>query len=113
MPSTARRFVYEHAFLPPKLPQSDHREEGADFLLKELYKATREFWRSMPVGTGDARVLEQLLPSLPKWIDVYAAGSPCCEVIIDLLQNMRHEGNNTRLIFQTKLIIFQMSSSST
>ena len=61
MPSTARRFVYEHAFLPPKLPQSDHREEGADFLLKELYEATREFWRSMPVGTSDARVLEQLM----------------------------------------------------
>ncbi|KAK5211702.1 hypothetical protein LTR41_003163 [Exophiala xenobiotica] len=91
MASTARRFVYEHAFLPPKLPQSNHGEEGADFLLKELYKATRELWRSMPVGTGDARVLERLLPSLPKWIDAYAAGTPCCEVIIDLLQNLRNE----------------------
>ncbi len=113
MPSTARRFVYEHAFLPPKLPQSDHREEGADFLLKELYEATREFWRSMPVGTSDARVLEQLLPSLPKWIDVYAAGTPCCEVIVDKLQNMRNEGSSPRVLSQTKLILLQMSSSST
>ncbi|KAK5382430.1 hypothetical protein LTR20_005937 [Exophiala xenobiotica] len=91
MASTARQFVYEHAFLPPKLPQSDHHEEGADFLLKQVSKAAHEFWLSMPVGASDKRVVEQMLPSLLKWIDVYAAGTPCCEVIIDTLQNMRNE----------------------
>jgi hypothetical protein len=104
MSSPARQFVYEHAFLPPKLPQSDHHEEGADFLLKQVSKAAHEFWLSMPVGASDTRVVEQMLPSLVKWIDVYAAGTPCCEVIIDTLQNMRNEGNSIQLLCKTKLI---------
>ena len=35
------KFIFEHLFLPPKLPQSDHDEHGADELLKQVSTAAR------------------------------------------------------------------------
>ncbi|KAJ4505776.1 hypothetical protein HRR86_008095 [Exophiala dermatitidis] len=66
----------------------DHEEAGADNVLKEISEAARQFLRSLPTGSNEARVWTQLVRCLPKWIEIYDAGSPCSHKIIEALRNM-------------------------
>ncbi|KAL2413203.1 hypothetical protein ABEF95_002207 [Exophiala dermatitidis] len=88
MKPDAAKFILEHCFLPPKLPQFDHGEAGADKILKEISEAAYEFSRSQPTGSNEARVWTQLLRCLPKWTEIYDGGSPCSHKIIEALRNM-------------------------
>ncbi|KIV86455.1 hypothetical protein PV11_02066 [Exophiala sideris] len=93
---SALQFLYEHAFLPPNLPQCDHEELGADFMLKEILNAAQEFSWMLPASGLERRVWQQLLPSLSKWVELYAGGIPCSKAIVECLQNT---GNGDVLLF--------------
>ena len=83
---SARRFVYEHVFLPAELPQSDHDESGAGFLLKEMSIAAQQFYHRGALEVGD------FLRSIAKWVDIFGDGTPCAETIIKALKNMGSKG---------------------
>ncbi|KAK4940716.1 hypothetical protein LTR10_019226 [Elasticomyces elasticus] len=97
--ASARQFLYEHAFLPPNPPQCDHDESGADFMLKEILIAAQEFSRLLPASGPESGVWQQLLPSLSKWVEIYASGTPCLGEVTKSLQNM---SNGDVLLFYLK-----------
>ncbi|KIX09666.1 uncharacterized protein Z518_00747 [Rhinocladiella mackenziei CBS 650.93] len=92
------RFIFDHVFLPPNLPQADHAEVGGDELLKQISQAANEFGRSFPSG-NEARVWAHLSRSLSKWIDLFDGGTPCSYKIINNLRSMRE---NDVLLFYVK-----------
>lgn len=91
----AVRFIFQHVFLPPELPQCDDDEQGADDLLKEILRAARDFARSVQPD-DQAFVWRNLSHSLPKWIDIYDAGTPCSDQITKSLQDMSKDGERVR-----------------
>lgn len=96
-------FVFDHLFFPPQLPQVDHKELGADEILRQVSRLARVF--SDEVGTDSARrVWTHLARSTEQWIDIYSSGSPCSSIITTSLKNMRIDG--------TSLLIRGNSSSS-
>jgi len=82
------QFAFEHCFLPPKLPQSDHDEFGAEYLLREISEAALVFSQSFPRSSNEHHVWKRLSQSLPKWIDLYDGGTPCSHKILNTLNNM-------------------------
>ncbi|KIX98577.1 uncharacterized protein Z520_05878 [Fonsecaea multimorphosa CBS 102226] len=91
MRAESASFVFEHVFLPPKLPQEKHNESGADDLLQEIAQAACDFTHAFPLLSSERRVWKQLSRSTGKWIDVYSRGVPCREVITTTLENMRQD----------------------
>lgn len=85
--SKVAHFIFNHLFLPPVLPQSDHDEVGADELLKSLAQSAHEFSKSIEAGNA-RRVWAALARSTVKWIDIYDAGTPCSYKIIESLKNL-------------------------
>ncbi|EXJ92093.1 hypothetical protein A1O3_00643 [Capronia epimyces CBS 606.96] len=88
MRPAATNFIFEHAFLPPKLPQLDHEEAASDDILKEISQAAREFSLLLPPRSSEARVWSQLAQSVPKWAKIYESGIPCSSTTIQTLQTM-------------------------
>ncbi|OAP61733.1 hypothetical protein AYL99_03936 [Fonsecaea erecta] len=91
MRADALRFVFEHVFLPPKLPQEQHNESGADDLLKKISKAARDFSSALPRLSNERRIWSQLSHSVSRWIEVYDRGVPCRDIITKTLENMRQD----------------------
>jgi hypothetical protein len=87
------KFIFEHLFLPPKLPQSDHDELGGDELLKQVSNAARSFSRAADLGNA-RRVWTRLARSTEQWIDLYEAGTPCSSKITESLKNMQTDGTD-------------------
>ena len=98
-PETLRSvdFSIQHVFLPPKLPQSDHEEHGADHLLKTVAQAATEFSCSFPLSSDEHQVWTKLSYSLRKWIDIYDRGTPCNGKIVKALQTMDEDGKTAKL----------------
>lgn len=86
------RFAYEHVFLPPNLPQSDHGEIGADFLLQQFATAATDFSSSPSLSEADVAFWRCLSLSLARWRDLYSGGIPCSDSITHALQNMTAGG---------------------
>ncbi|KIW18198.1 hypothetical protein PV08_02486 [Exophiala spinifera] len=84
----AARFAYEHVFLPPNLPQSDHDELGADFLLQHFVTAAEDFSTLSSFSEPEGQFWRGFSSSLVKWRDLYSGGAPCSDNITQALQNM-------------------------
>lgn len=98
MPFDTTGFIFQHVFLPPQLPQTDHKEGGADGLLRELWRAAREFCRSLRCSDSEAYVWQQLSRSISKWIDIYDDGVSCSSKIVHHLQDMHEEGKKEIMV---------------
>ncbi len=94
-PETAS-FIFEHVFLPPNLPSSDHEERGADDLLNEVSEASFDFLNSLRATHHDVRTWEQLSQATLQWIEVYDKGKPTSGKITAALRNMSDGGSNNR-----------------
>ncbi|KAJ9617111.1 hypothetical protein H2200_000832 [Cladophialophora chaetospira] len=92
-------FLFEHLFLPPKLPQTDHNEKGADALLNEIANAAQEFAGSFSYATDERRFWQGIARSVSKWVDLYAEGNPCSSTIISSLKKLP---DNDVLLFYVK-----------
>ncbi|KAH0841829.1 hypothetical protein FOPE_06604 [Fonsecaea pedrosoi] len=104
MRAEAVSFVFEHVFLPPKLPQEHHGESGADDLLKEILDATRDFTLSFSVFRHERPIWRRLSRSLAKWVDIYHQGAPCREVITSTLEHRHQDGESFYKDHQSLLI---------
>ncbi|EXJ94001.1 hypothetical protein A1O1_02394 [Capronia coronata CBS 617.96] len=114
MKPEAVSFIFEHAFLPPKLPQSDHEEAASDIVLQEFSRAVREFSLSQTPRSNEARVWARLARSLPKWANIYESGIPCSSTIINTLQTM--DSDDTLLFYvkpQNAAIVVRNRSTGT
>lgn len=99
------KFIFEHLFLPPKLPQSDHDELGADELLKQVTIAARAFSKALDPGNA-RRVWTHLARSTEQWIDLYDAGNYCSSKITESLKNMQTDSmDHHRHARLTRLLI--------
>ncbi|KIW99238.1 uncharacterized protein Z519_00901 [Cladophialophora bantiana CBS 173.52] len=87
-------FIFEHVFLPPKLPQEHYNELGADNLLKEISHAARDFSHALPAPNNERHIWTQLSRSLDKWIEVYDRGVPCRNIITTTLENICQDVRN-------------------
>ena len=85
------KFLYQHLFLPPKLPQKDHDEYGAHELLKQVSIITHAFSKAVTTET-ERRVSKQIAHSTEQWIDIYDTGTPCRDRIVECLKNMQANG---------------------
>lgn len=98
MKPAAVDFIFEHAFLPPKLPQLDHEERAADEFLKQISQAAYDFSNSLPFQSHERLIWTALTSSLEKWRTIYDFGNPCCSTIIHSLQTMKSDGKSNLLM---------------
>ncbi len=92
MERAVARWVFEHLFLPPNLPHTDHGELGAEYLLRELAKAASEYANNLCLITTEGCFWQQLSDSILKWAEIYGGGEPCNSRLIGALQDMRETG---------------------
>jgi hypothetical protein len=85
-------FIFEHVFLPPNLPHSDHGELGADDLLQEMSRAASDYARLLPQATTESQVWRQMSRSMPSWVETYAKGEASISTLSDALQAMNEDG---------------------
>lgn len=88
---SVHNFLFDHLFLPPKLPQEDHGEYCADELLKQV-SATAHVFSSLVDTSKASRVLKHLARSSEQWIELYGSGTPCRDKITESLKNMETYG---------------------
>ncbi|KAK5056803.1 hypothetical protein LTR84_012335 [Exophiala bonariae] len=85
------RFIFQHLFLPPDLPQTDHEELGAESLLKQVETVAHAF--SSALGTDAIRGgWRSLARSAKKWVQLYADGMPSSYIIMQALNDMQDHG---------------------
>ncbi|KIW72721.1 hypothetical protein PV04_00897 [Phialophora macrospora] len=84
-------FMFEHVFLPPNLPHSDHHELGTDELLQEMSRAASDYARLLPHTTTESHVWRQISQSMPSWVETYAKGEACISTLSNALRAMNED----------------------
>jgi hypothetical protein len=96
-------FIFEHVFLPPNLPHSEHGELGANDLLQEMSRAASDYARLLPQATTESHVWLQMSRSIPSWVEPYAKGRACISTLSNALRAMHEDGKLSPLQRQPEL----------
>ena len=73
--SEKAKFLIDHCFLPPKLPEKSDDESGADFLLGEFHDVAQMFLRQLQ--PEERRHWAPIAKSIGHWRAVYSNGNMC------------------------------------
>ena len=116
MSAESAKFIFEHVFLPPKLPQTHHNESGAQELLEEMWRSALLIARSFPPTSSKWRMWGRLSESIKTWIELQ--GQPCNTAITNSLKALGEDGGSQnsldcpQLISLTDVLLFYVESQN-
>ncbi|KAJ9661684.1 hypothetical protein H2198_001860 [Neophaeococcomyces mojaviensis] len=80
------KFLIDHCFLPPKLPDKSDEESGAAVLLSQINEAAQIYGRYL--GDFERRPWAPIGKSIATWLTVYNGGEMCESNIVDAIRRM-------------------------
>lgn len=81
------QFLIDHLFLPPKVPEQNHNEEGIDAAFDLLLASAKHFKMSLD-GSDDSR-WNHILTSIRSWSVIWEEKVACKETIAKSIGDMK------------------------